>query len=397
MALEVAMKTWPQMTLAGGPVQVTDRTLRAQSRPVLYHYDPAFIEFFDRTSELLRRVYRTEHDVVILQGEAILGLEAAAACLLSPGDKVLNLVSGVFGKWFELFIDKYGGETVQLAVPYNEAIDPDAVRKSLDQHPDVKFLSVVHSETPSATINPVEAIGAIAKERGVLTIVDTVSGLGSEVLSPESWSIDVAVAGPQKCLGGPPGLSLLAISPEAWKAMESKPSPLRGSFLSILDWKDTWLAKKTFPYTPSVSAIYALESVLEQALEEGVEQVAARHATIARACRRGVEAMGLELWAARESIAAPCVTGVVMPDGLDDERLRGHLRDRYGVMISGGYGELAGKLFRLGHMGLAAHPTYLCAQLAMLERSLVDLGVPLTLGEGVGAALESLSDWEPSP
>jgi pyridoxamine--pyruvate transaminase len=203
----------------------------------------------------------------------------------------------------------------------------------------------------------------------------------------------VAIAGPQKCLGGPPGLSLLSVSPDAWKAMESKSNPLRGSFLSILDWKDTWIDNRRFPYTPSVSTMYALESVLSQALEEGIEQMAARHATIARACRRGVEAMGLELWSASEAIAAPCVTGVVMPEGLDDETLRGHLRERYGVMISGGYGELAGKLFRLGHMGLAAHPTYLTAQLGMLERTLADLGVDVTLGRGVGAALEALSDW----
>ena len=387
------MKTWPQMTLAGGPVQLTHRTLRDQSRPVLYHYDPAFIDIFSHTCELLKKVYRTEYDVVIMQAEAILGLEAAAACLLSPGDKVLNLVSGVFGKWFELFIEKYGGETVELAVPYNEAIDPDSVRKALEDTPGIKFLSVVHSETPSATVNPVEAIGAVAKEFGVLTMVDTVSGLGGELSSPEDWGMDIAVAGPQKCLGGPPGLSMLSVSPRAWEAMESKKTPLRGSFLSILDWRDTWMAKKTFPYTPSVTNIYALESILEQALEEGMEAMAVRHRAIAKAARRGVEGMGLELWAAREEIAASCVTGAVMPKGVTDEKLRGHLRDRYGVMISGGYGDLAGKLFRLGHMGMAAHPTYLCAQLAMLERTLADLGVPVTLGQGVGAALASLADW----
>jgi pyridoxamine--pyruvate transaminase len=381
------------MTLAGGPVQATERTLRDMARPILYHYDPAFIEIFERTSSLLKTVYRTKHDVVIMQGEAILGLEAAAACLLSPGDRVLNLVSGVFGKWFELFITKYGGETVELRVPYNEAIDPEDVRKALESNPGIRFLSVVHSETPSATINPVAEIGRVAKEFGVITMVDTVSGLGGEVLSPEEWGIDVAVAGPQKCLGGPPGLSLLAISSEAWKAMESKKNPVRGSFLSILDWKDTWLEKKVFPYTPSVTAIYGLESALAQAVEEGVERMAARHATIARACRRGVEAMGLELWAAREEIAGPVVTGVVIPKGVEDNVLRGHLRDRYGIMISGGYGELLGKLVRLGHMGMAAHPAYLAAQLAMLERTLSDLGRRVELGSGVGAALESLDGW----
>jgi pyridoxamine--pyruvate transaminase len=175
--------------------------------------------------------------------------------------------------------------------------------------------------------------------------------------------------------------------------MESKKDPVRGSFLSILDWKDTWLEKRVFPYTPSVTTIYGLESALAQAVEEGVEQMAARHDRIARACRRGVEAMGLDLWAAREEVAGPVVTGVVIPAGIEDKALRGHLRDRYGIMISGGYGELLGKLVRLGHMGMAARPAYLAAQLAMLERTLSDLGRDVELGAGVGAALESLSGW----
>jgi pyridoxamine--pyruvate transaminase len=388
------MENWPMMTLAGGPVELTERTLRDQSRPVLYHYDPAFIELFDHTCQLLQQVFQTRYDVVIMQGEAILGLEAAAACLFSPGDKVLNLVSGVFGKWYQLFIEKYGGETIELAVPYNEAIDPDAVRHVLQQNPDIKFLSVVHSETPSATVNPVQHIGPIAKEFGVITIVDTVSGLGGELLSPEAWGIDVAVAGPQKCLGGSPGLSLMTISPDAWRVMEQKqPAPVRGTFMSILDWKDTWLEKRVFPYTPSVSLIYALESVLTQALEEGLEQFAARHAIIARACRAGVKALGLELWAAREEIAGVAVTGVKMPVGMGDKQLRNHMRDRYGVMISGGYGELVGQLFRLGHMGKVAHPTYLAAQLAILERTLADLGYPVEFGAGVGAAMAALEGW----
>ncbi|MEZ4565381.1 MAG: hypothetical protein R2853_21905 [Thermomicrobiales bacterium] len=147
-------QTWPRLNLAAGPVQVMDQTLRDAARPVLYHYDPAFLDLFAHTNDLLKQVFRTEYDVVIMQGEAILGLEAAAAGLLSPGDKVLNLVSGVFGKWFEDFIHKYGGETIELAVPYNDAIDPEDVRKVLNANPGIKFLSVVHSETPSGTQNP---------------------------------------------------------------------------------------------------------------------------------------------------------------------------------------------------------------------------------------------------
>jgi pyridoxamine---pyruvate transaminase len=387
---------WPRLNLAAGPVEVMPRTLRDLERPVLYHYDPAFIELFARTSDLLRQVYRTNYDVVIMQGEAILGLEAAAASLISPGDKVLNLVSGVFGKWFEDFIHKYGGETIELAVPYDDAIDPEDVRRALQANPGVKFLSVVHSETPSGTHNPVREIGRVAHEFGVLTMVDTVSGLGGELLSPEDWGMDVAVAGPQKCLGGTPGLSLMAISPAAWEAMEAhKPAPLRGSFLSILDWKQTWLDERRFPYTPSVTDVYALESVLEQALEIGMERFVSRQQQIAHACREAVKALGLELWPARAEIAASCVTAVRMPDGVTDEALRGTMRDRYGVMISPGYGELKGKLFRLGHMGPAqAHPTTLAAQLAILERSLADVGFPVAFGAGVGAAMAALTEWD---
>jgi pyridoxamine--pyruvate transaminase len=387
------MTEWPRFNMAGGPVEVPDRTRRDLAKPVLYHYDPAFKELFAHSQELLKQVYRTEYDVITMQGEAILGLEAAAASLIAPGDKVLNLVSGVFGKWFEFFIDKFGGETIELAVPYNEAIDPDEVRKALDANPGIKYLSVVHSETPSGTHNPVKAIGNIAREFGVLTLVDTVSGLGSEVLSPEEWGLDVAIAGPQKCLSGTPGLSLMSISPAAWEAMEKHPKPLRGSFLSILDWKDAWLDGNRFPYTPSVSEMYALESTLTQNLEEGIEHVAWRHQTIAKAARAGAKALGFELWPAREEIAASCVTAVTVPDGLDEEKMRGLMRERYGVMISPGYGDLYGKLFRLGHMGMAAHPANLAAQLAVWERSLRDMGWKVELGTGVGAAMAELDAW----
>jgi pyridoxamine--pyruvate transaminase len=384
------------MNLAAGPVDVPERTRRDLAKPVLYHYDPAFKEQFAHTTELLKQVFQTQYDVVIMQGEAILGLEAAAASLIQPGDKVLNLVSGVFGKWFQLFIDKFGGETIEIAVGYDDAIDPEDVRKALNANPGVKHLSVVHSETPSGTRNPVREIGQIAREFGVLTMVDTVSGLGGENLIPEDWGLDVAIAGPQKCLGGTPGLSLMSISPAAWEAMEKHKNPLRGSFLSILDWKEAWLDNQRFPYTPSVSEMYALESTLTQTLEEGIERHVERHQQIAKACREGVKALGFELWPVREEIAASCVTAVKVPNGLNDEQIRGTMRERYGVMISPGYGDLFGKLFRLGHMGMAAHPTTLASQLAILERSLKDLGHPVQLGAGVGAAMEALEGWDDS-
>lgn len=384
----------PRLTLASGPVDVSAETLRAMQRPVVYHYDPVFLETFRDTCDLMAKVYQTTHDIVLLQAEAIAGLEAAAASVIEPGTKVLNLVSGVFGKGFESWIEKYGGETIELAVPYNAAIDPADVRRAFELDPSISVVSVVHSETPSGTINPIREICTIAKQHGAITIVDTVSGLLSEDYSPEEWGMDIAVAGPQKCLSGVPGMSLIAVSPDAWTRMEGLQTPLRGSFLSLLDWKSSWIDNGRFPYTPSVSDVYALQSALQQTLEEGVANVVARHQVSARAARAAVRALGLELWAESYAIATSCCTAVEVPEGVDDTTLRSHMRSRYGVMISGGYGAIAGKLFRLGHMGITAHPTTVVAQIGVLERSLVDLGHEIQLGAGVGAALAEFADWD---
>ncbi|MGH2404062.1 MAG: pyridoxal-phosphate-dependent aminotransferase family protein, partial [bacterium] len=331
---------------------------------------------------------------VIMQGETVLGMEAVAASLIAPGDKVLNLVSGIFGKWFQTFIDRYGGETIELAVTYNDAIDPDEVRSVLRRHRGIKFLSVIHAETPSGTVNPVDLICPIAREFGALTIVDTALGLGGERFRTDDWAIDIAVAGPQKCLAGVPGLALLAVSPRAWEAMERRRSPLRQSYLSLLDWRDSWVRSRSFPYTASVSLVYALESVLAQVLEIGLDRYIARHSRIGRACRAGVRALSLAPWPAREEIASSAVTTVRTPDGVQAADLVARMREQYGVKISGGYKELAGKTFRLGHMGVSAHPTHLAALLAVLARSLADLGMKIDLGAGVGAAMALLGDWE---
>lgn len=384
----------PRLTLASGPVDVSPETLRAMQQPVLYHYDPLFLDTFRETNQLMARVFQTSHDVVLLQAEAIAGLEAAAASVIEPGTRVLNLVSGVFGKGFEYWIDAYGGETIELAVPYNAAINPEDVRRVFELEPDIKVLSVVHSETPSGTVNPIKDICSIAKEYGAITIVDTVSGLLAEDYSPEDWGMDIAVAGPQKCLSGVPGMSLIAVSPDGWRRMEQLQKPLRGSFLSLLDWRSSWIENGRFPYTPSVSDVFALKRTLEQTLEEGVAAGVARHQVSARATRAAVRALGLELWAESDAIATSCCTAVKMPEGIDDAQLRAHMRSRYGVMISGGYGELSGKLFRLGHMGVTAHPVDVIAQIGVLERSLTDLGMSIDLGSGVGAALAEFANWD---
>ena len=171
---------------------------------------------------------------------------------------MLNLVSGVYGKWFGYWLTDLGADVHEIEVPWNEAIDAGSVAAYLDAHPDITVCSVVHSETPSGTLNPIEAIGPICRERGVVTIVDCVSSLGGVELQADEWQLDLLVAGPQKCLGGPVAMSLVAISPQAWAAIDANPTAPRDSFVSLIDWRDAWHGRGHFPVTPSVPDVHGV-------------------------------------------------------------------------------------------------------------------------------------------
>jgi pyridoxamine--pyruvate transaminase len=384
----------PDFTLSAGPVAATPRVLAALGSPIVYHYDPAFLERFRATERKLANLFMTKNDVLLMQGEAVLGLEAAARSLVQPGTKVLNLVQGVFGKGMGYWLKDFGAELHELEVPYNDAVDPADVERYLDEHPGIELVTVVHSETPSGTVCDVSAIGPIARARGALTLIDCVSSLGGIPFETDAWQLDVCVAGPQKCLGGPPGMSLMTVSEAAWERIRANPAAPRGSFLSMLDWKEQWIDGDRFPFTPSVSDLNGVEAAADELLEEGLGTSIARHERSAAACRGGIRAMGLELWPRSDEIAAACVTAVAVPEGLTDVQVRAHCRERYGVMISGGQG--AGNLVRIGHMATSARGLYPVIGLAALGRTLADLGVQVEIGAGVDAALAELSEAAPA-
>lgn len=379
---------WVKYTMSAGPVSIHDRVRQAYGRQVLYHYDPEFQALFDDTLEKLRQVFRTRGDVVVMQGEAVLGLEAASACTVAPGDKCLNLVSGVYGAGYARYFEAYSGRPpLEVKVPYNEAIDPGQVEQVLKAEGDIRVVAMVHSETPSGTVNPVKEICALARQHGALTVVDAVSSLGGMEMAVAEWDVDLCVAGPHKCLGAAPGSALVAVSERAWEAMRSHPKPRRRSYLSLLDWKEQWLDGRRFPFTVFVGQINGLNEALTMVLEEGLEARIQRHSQAARMCRAGARAMGLELWPAREEIMGTCVTAVKVPEGLQADDLIRLMRERYRVVISGSLRELAGKLIRIGHMGHMAQPVFVELVLGALEQSLRDLGYPVALGQGVAAAM----------
>jgi pyridoxamine--pyruvate transaminase len=387
------MREHALFNMTAGPIEGTQRTLRALSRQIMYHYDPEFADIFDDTTEKLKRFLKTTNDVIIMQGEALLGLEAAAFCTIDEGEKCLNLVSGVYGHLYAWYINAFGGELLEVRTDFNKAVDPADVEKTFKENPDIKIMSVVHCETPSGTLNPIKEICQIAKRYGALTIVDAVSSAGGVEVEVDAWGLDICVVGPQKCLASSPGLAMISVSEEAWEKMRKKKNPVRYSYMSMLDMKEQWLVekeKRKFPLTIFTSEVVALNEALNQLFDEGLEAVIERHKRVAKMCREGVKGMGLELWADSEGICAPCATAIKTPEGVDDAKLRRHMYDTYRVLISGGFGDLTGKLFRIGHMGKMAQPVFVAAALAMLERSLKDVGFPVKPGSGVGAAIEAI-------
>ncbi len=384
----------PVITLTAGPVQGYSEVLQAMAKPLGYDYDPYFQSFYEGVALKCSKAMRWPDPALIIQAEPAVAIEAAAASLIGKSDLVLNLASGVYGKGFGYWSARYHKDMVEIEVPYNEAITPEAVERALKEHPEVSVVSMVHHDTPSGTINPLNEIGAVVKKHGALLLVDAVSSFGGMDAHPGDCGADVFITGPGKCLGGTPGVTFIAVSEAAWKKMEANPDCPTASILSLLDWKDAWSKEKPFPFTPSVAEISGLDAALDLYLEEGPEAVWKRHALTAKAFRAAVKAMGAELWPASEAIASPTTTAVRVPEGLSDQDIIKTARELYGVVLSMGRGETLGKLLRIGHMGPTAEPIYAVVAATALGGALNKLGKKMDVPAGVAAAMAVIEGGE---
>ncbi len=377
----------PVAILSAGPVSAYAAVSRAMSRPLLYDYDVVFQDFYEAVTRKAARALRVHEPALILHCEPAPGIEAAAASVIAPDDVVLNLVSGVYGAGFTHWARRHAREVVEVAVPFNEAVDPQRVADALRQRPETRLVSVVHHETPSGTINPIREIGAIVRAHGALLMVDAVSSFAGMDIHPGDCFSDVFITGPGKCLGGAPGLTIMAVSDRAWAAIQANPKAPRASVLSLGDWEGAWQSGKPFPFTPSIAEVNGLDAALDLYLAEGPEAVWQRHALTARACRAGVRALGLQLWAAREEIASPTTTAVRVPDGVCGADILVAAREILGVVLSEGRGETQGKLLRIGHMGPVAEPLYAVAAVTALAAALRRVGLRCDAGAGIEAVL----------
>ncbi|MFC2040605.1 pyridoxal-phosphate-dependent aminotransferase family protein [Chloroflexota bacterium] len=335
-----------------GPTPCPPEVLKAQSRQMINHRGVEFGALISNITENLQTIFQTKNDVLLLTGSGTGGLETAVVNVLSPGEQVLSVSIGVFGDRFADIARTFGAEVVPLRFEWGQAADPEAVAQALAANPKVTTVLVTHNETSTGVTNDLEAIAEMVKGAGKLLVVDAVSSLGSIDLPTDKWGCDVTVTGSQKGWMVPPGMAMVTVSPEAWKANESAKMP---RFYWDLAKAKKFYEKKQTPWTPAVSTLYAFEPALEMMLAEGLPNIFARHARLSKMVRDGVKALGLLLFA-DEKHASNTVTSVAGAKGLDTKELVKIMREEHEIVLAGGQSTLAGKIFRIGHLGLVSEP-----------------------------------------
>jgi len=374
-----------QYLLAPGPTPVPDEVVRAMAQTMIHHRTPQFSEVFAEAREGLKALFGTKNDVLVLASSGTGAMEAAVSNLFSPGEKVLVINGGKFGERWQQIGQAFGLQVTQLKVEWGKAVKPEVVEKHLKVYPDIQGVLIQASETSTTTLHPVREIAELTRG-GPLLVVDGVTAVGVLPVPMDEWGIDVLVTGSQKALMLPPGLGFIALNERAWARTEKAKLP-RFYFDLRLERKNQ--LKKTTAFTPAVSLVFGLHASLEMMQKEGLERVYARHERLARATRAAAAALGLKLLAPENP--SPAATGIVLPEGMDGEKLLDYLRERMGITFAEGQDQLKGKIIRIAHVGYIGAFDVLVA-ISALEMALKKLGHPVAFGRGVGAAQEILME-----
>ena len=371
-----------------GPTPVPPEVLAAIGAPVVHHRSPDFLPVYERVLDRLHEVCRTENDVLLFGASGTGAFESAVANLVSPGEPHLVVSAGSFGERWVAMTTAFGADVDVIGYAWGETADADDLRARLRER-EAKAVWIVQSETSTGVVADVRSLAAAAKEAGSLVVVDAVSSLGAVPCETDAWGLDVVVSGSQKALMTPPGLGLAAVSEAAFDRVGSSPR-------FYFDWERTRKAQRTLdaPFTLPVSLVGGLDVALGLLLEEGLDASFDRHVRLGRATRAGVKALGLELFSPDEDRSA-VVTAVRAPSGVDGTDVVKALRDRFGITIANGQGELKGKIFRLGHIGWF-DVFDITTQIAAVELVLADLGADVERGVAVTAAVEAFEAPEPS-
>jgi alanine-glyoxylate transaminase/serine-glyoxylate transaminase/serine-pyruvate transaminase len=370
-----------RILLGPGPSLIPARVMRAMAAPVLSHLDPEFVPLMDDVRASLHRVFRADSKAltIAISGTGTSAMEAAVANVVADGMRAVVVVTGYFGDRLAQIIERYGARVRRIDVEWGRAVDPQRLRDEL-AHDGADIVGLVHAETSTGVRNPIKELAAIARERGALTIVDTVTSLGGQDVDLFGWGADVAYSCTQKCIGAPSGLAPLAISGPARDRLVK----CRSFYLDARLLEDYWVGRK-YHHTMSSSLIYALREALLMVEEEGLAARVARHERNHHALAAGIEAMGLSLLPP-EGERLWTLNTVRVPAGVDEAAVRKTLLGTYNIEVGAGLGPLAGKIWRVGLMGASSTPQTLLQFLAALEGALATQGHRVPEGAGVAAA-----------
>jgi alanine-glyoxylate transaminase/serine-glyoxylate transaminase/serine-pyruvate transaminase len=390
-APEVGELTPPNRTLMGpGPSDVDPRVLRAMSTPLVGHLDPSFIEIMNEVQELLRYTFRTDNTWTIpVSGTGSAAMEAAIGNVVEPGDTMLVPTNGYFGGRMADMAQRAGGDVVEVDAPWGEPLDTADVATAFEED-DIDVFGFVHAETSTGVLQPaVPELTSIAHEHDALVIADTVTSIGGVELKVDEWGIDVAYAGPQKCLSCPPGASPLTLNDQAMEKVLTREEDARSWYLDLSLLEGYWGEERAYHHTAPITNVYAIREALRLVAEEGIEERWARHRRVAGALKAGFVAMGLEMNAPDE-YWLPSLNAVRVPNGVDDGAVIDYLLEKYDLEIASGLGDLEGEIWRIGCMGASATPKNVSLVVSALADALQQQGFDADAGAAVDAVAEHL-------
>lgn len=389
-----------------GPVEVDPRVLRAMSTPILGQFDPAFTDIMNNVMKMLQRTFKTNNEWAFpIDGTSRSGLEAVLASVIEPGDKVLIPIYGRFGHLLTEIAERYGAEIHLLHTDWGTVFDPEEVITEMKKV-NPKIVAMVHGETSTGCMQPLEEIGRACREADVLFIVDAVATIGGADVQTDNWYIDAAIGGNQKCLSVPSGNAPITYNDQIEKILKQRKkvergiateqelaegrsfSAIRSNYFDLSQLQDYWGPRRLNHHTEATSMLYALHEGLRIVLEEGLEQRFKRHKLHEKALIAGIEGMGLELFGDARS-KLPTVTCIKIPDGIEAESVRSMMLNDFGVEIASSFGPLHGKIWRIGTMGYSCRKENVLFALASLEAALIRHGAKVNAGQALQASLNA--------
>lgn len=351
-----------------GPSDVHPRVLQAMATPMIGHLDPEFVTVMDEIKEMAQLTFQTKnHLTFVVSAPGSAGMETCLVNLLEPGDEAVICINGVFGGRMADIAERAGARITKIEAPWGQVIDPQQVKDSL-KGLKVKLVAIVHAETSTGVLQPLEEISKIVHDAGALLVVDAVTSYCGTQLKVDEWGIDAVYSGTQKCLSAAPGLSPVSFSENAVKALEARKTKVQSWFLDLSMVKNYWQgAKRTYHHTAPVSAMFGLREAYRLVLEEGLEKRFERHTKNHLLLKNELEPLGFE-FGVKEEHRLPMLNAVKLPEGVDDAAVRQRLLNEYNIEVGSGLGQFAGKIWRIGLMGESSNPNYVNTLVAALKR-----------------------------